>query len=293
MSTLHPSQVTDRMQAGAEPEQSDSPVGAQSPWTRWDAIWDARWWVLLAAVITAVVAFGVSHAIPKRFSSGAVVRVTLPATAGISEQSVQAANDLATQYTQIATAGPIVAQAASTLGSAGAGLTADVSAATVASQNLVKITARASSPTTAQDRANAMASAFTGYLNRENANNASRSAAASYAQLRHVQTRLQEIEVQIDQSLAVREGGRPLSTSKRAQLSLLQSESATLQSLQQSLLVAQVGGGTPTLSVFAPAGPGSQTQPRPTLYALVAFLVALLVAAQTAAFADARRGYRR
>ncbi len=267
---------------------SQRPVDDPNPRTRWEAIWQARWYILVAAIAVGALAFLVSHLVPKRFSSSAIVRVTLPSSAGLSEQAVQASNDLASQYTQVATAGPIVARAAAKLGAQGHGLTGNVSASTVASQNLVEISARAGSATVAQDRANAMAKAFAHYLNRENARSANNSAGSSGKQLRRTQTRIQADELAIDTDLATREAGKPLTASQRAHLSSLESEVATLQSLQQSLLSAQIGAGTPTLSVFSPAGVGSQTQPRPTLYALVAFLVALLIASQIAIWRDGR-----
>jgi capsular polysaccharide biosynthesis protein len=291
MSAVHPGSTTAAEPAAvAETEPGAGPLRPGGERTRWQAIWAARWYVLLSALIAAGLAYAASHVVPKRFSSAAVVRVTLPTSAGLSEQSVQAANGLANQYTQVATAGPILARAAATLGAAGQGLGGSVSASTVASQNLVQISARASSPGVAQARANAMAIAFASYLNEENAKAASGSTNAAKQQLGRIQGRIQKLQLQIDTLLASRESGLPLSVARRARLSSMQNEAASLQSLQQSLLVAQVGGGTPILRVFSPAGPGGQTQPRPTLYTVVAFLVVLLIAAQIAALLGTRRG---
>jgi len=251
--------------------------------TRWQAIWSARWYVLSAAVIAGVAVFAVSHLIPKRFSASAIVRVTLPSGAALSEQSVQASNDLASQYTQVATAAPILSRAAAKLGPTAASLSSDVTASTVAGENLVQISARGTSAGESEARANAVARAFVAYLNEEN----TKSSASAGAHLRTVQRQLQKVETNIENLQASREHGETLSKTKRLRLTTLQNEASSLQALEQSLFQAQVNSQAPNLSVFSPAGPGSQTQPQPKLYALVAFLVALLLASQAAVFLGA------
>lgn len=259
------------------------------PGTRWSGVWSWKWLVLLAAIVVAAATFVVSGLIPKRFSASALIRVTLPSTTAISEQSVQAENDLATQYAQIAASSPIVERAQRHLGASGVGLLGDASASTVGSQNLVQITARASSATAAQARANALASAFTVYINHVNAVDVARGNASADGPIRRTQERLQSTQLEVDRSLTTREEGRPLTASERAHLSALEAEVASLQGIQQSLILGQDKQGAASVRVFSPADAGGQTQPRPTLYAIVAFLVALLLSAQIAAVAGPRR----
>jgi Chain length determinant protein len=261
--------------------------------TRWQAIWAARWIVLGAALAAAVLALAVSAVIPKRFSASAIVRVTLPQSAGLSEQSVQAANDLASQYTQIATAGPIVAKAAASLGPAGAGLSAAVSASTVNSENLVQISARGDTAGAATARANAMAAAFVDTLNGENAANAAAAAHRFTHQLDLIQARLLVTQQKLDNNLTLRESGAALNQRQRAEVNALQNEVTSLEGAQQTLLSSQVSTGTPTLKLFSPSTSASQTQPRAPLYALVAFIVVLLSAAQIASFIGMSRSETR
>ncbi len=269
------------------------PVRASVPPTRWRAIWLARWIIIGAAVIAAALAVAVSQVIPKRFSASAIVRITLPQSAGLSEQSVQAANDLASQYTQIATAGPIVEKAAAKLGSAGAGLSAAISASTVSSENLVQLSARGNSAGVASARANAMAEAFVDTLNHENAANEAHNRAIYTRQLDRIQARLQTTEQKLDAVLAIRESGTALSRRQQAQVQALQSEVSSLEGIQQTLLDDQVPTGSPQLTLFSPATTASQTQPRALLYALVAFIVVLLSAAQIASFVGMNRTVER
>ena len=286
MPPTNPLPSTARLQPeGGEPVS----VPPQATQTRWQAIWWARWVILAAAIIAAALAIGVSKLIPTRYSASAIVRVTLPTSAGLSEQSVQAANDLASQYTQIATAAPVVEKAEASLGPAGAGLSSEISASTVSSENLVQITARGDSAEVAKDRANATAAAFAQQLNTENAQNAATAARASARQLEKVQSRLQKAQQRLDTVLAIRESGGTLTAHERAAIDSLQSEVSSLEGLQQSLFSSQVSTGTPTLKVFSPATGASKTQPRPSLYAIVAFIVVLLVAAQIATLVGTNR----
>lgn len=257
--------------------------------SRWRAVWKARWLLIAAAIVAAGIAIAVSRVIPTRYSASAVVRVTLPQSAGLSEQSVQAANTLASQYSQVATAGPIVERAAVTLGGDGRGLSGDVSASTVSSENLVQISARASTSAVAVARANAMATAFAEYLNAENLKTATASTRAAAKQLTRVQARLQSAGLKLDTELARRESGKALTVPQRAELDALQAEVASLDSLQQSLLTREQSSGTPSLKLFSPATTASKTQPRPLLYAIVAFIVVLLGAAQIVSFVAANR----
>jgi capsular polysaccharide biosynthesis protein len=257
--------------------------------SRWQLIWSARLWILGAAIAAAVLALIVAAIIPARYSASALVRVTLPTSAGLSEASVQAADDLASQDTQVATSRPIIARASAVLGQAGAGLTGAVSAATVSSQNLIKISARGDSAHESEQRANAVAGALTAYLNAEEAKNSSAGASLTSKRVGELEGRIEASETAIDSLLARREAGKALTPVERVHLQNLQSEVVSLQGLQQSLLVSSAGQGVPSLTVFAPAGQATKTQPKPAIYALVSFIVVLLIAAEIAVLAGTRK----
>jgi capsular polysaccharide biosynthesis protein len=252
---------------------------------RADAMWDAKWLILLAAIVAAGIAVAASFVVPEQFSSSATVRVSTPTTNGLSQDQVQGQNALANQYVQIAKTPPILDDAKKVLGNEGRGLTGATSASTVANQNLVRISATGDSAGGAARRANAVADAFAHYVNRLNTSAGRAGTSRLTSRLRAVQAELTKSQRKIDDLVAGGAKGR------NAQLAQQQDLAALLLSQRQAILS---GGAslTPNLDVLARAEPGGRTQPRPVLYALVAFFLVAIATAQVAAFAAAREHRR-
>jgi uncharacterized protein involved in exopolysaccharide biosynthesis len=255
------------------------------PPSRADAMWDAKWLILLAAIVASGIAIAASFVVPEQFSSSAMVRVSTPTTNGLSQDQVEGQNALANQYVQIATTSPILDDAKKHLGNKGPGRAGTTSASTVANQNLVRISATGDSAGTAASRANAVADAFAHYVNRLNARAGRASTSGLTPRLRAVQAELTKTQRTIEDLVA--RGAK----SDGAQLAQQQDLAALLLSQRQAILSGGASA-TPTLDVLARAEPGGRTQPRPVLYALVAFFVVAIAAAQVSAFAAARKHRR-
>jgi hypothetical protein len=251
---------------GIEPQQA--PLRApDDPSTSW------RWWmqrtiaVVLIAVLVAAVVYLISDVFHARYESSAIVRVSVQTTSGISDPAVTAANDLASQYAQLAPTAPVVDGAAAALGLPSGDLSGAVTAGTVAAQNLVRITATGSSPAQAQARATAVAEAFVTYVTRLD-----RQQAHAYEQA--VTSKLEPLKREIA-AARLRLQSANVETQHNASVllsSLVVQEESVLSSVAGSAAAAQ-----PTLQLVAPGGPATKASPKPELYAAVGFLVTLLL----------------
>jgi hypothetical protein len=258
------------------------PARPPSP-SRADAMWDAKWLILLAALVAAGIAVAASFVVPEQFSSSAMVRVSTPTNNGLSQDQVEGQNALANQYVQIAKTSPILTDAKKTLaGGDATGLTGAISASTVANQNLVRISATGDTAGGAARRANAVAGAFAHYVNSLNIRAGAAGTSKLTTRLRAVQTELTRTQGKIDDLITA--------GAKNDSVALVQQQdlAAVLISQRQAIL-ASGASATPTLDVLAHAEAGGRTQPRPVLYALVACFVVAIAASQVAAFAAARK----
>jgi O-antigen/teichoic acid export membrane protein len=232
---------------------------------------DWRWWTLgtlalvLVAVLVAAVVYVVSNRTSPTYQSSAVVRVSVQATTGISDPAVTAANDLASQFAQLASTEPVVNDAASRLGT-GTNL-GSITAGTIAAQNLIRISVTGSSASQAKARTTAVAKAFVAYVNRINARQAS-----DYA--RAVTSKLGPLDREI---AAARK--RLLSASLEAKReatvllsSLIGQEQTVLTTVAQSSAAAQ-----PHVQLVAPGGAAKKTSPKPLLYAGIGLLATVLL----------------
>src|SRR4051812_42902567 len=94
---LHPerSSLSDRRPVRAAEEPLDFPLGdpdhSPEPPDRVSAIWQAKWWILAAAVIVAAVVLAVCSVISPTYESAATVRISLPPNqSNLSSQGVSA-----------------------------------------------------------------------------------------------------------------------------------------------------------------------------------------------------------
>ena len=235
-----------------------------------------RWWlVLIIAVVIGGVTYVVSKKVPAQFRSTATVSVQVTGAADPNE-SATAANSVASQYAQIVTGGTVLEAAAKTLSSGDAsGLSGAISGGTVADQNIVQVRATGASAGQAQRRATAVVNALRLYVTRVSSNAASAYSRTARRQLQPIDTQISSISAKI--SAASRDAltsGRYLAFQQTLSTLIAQRSSA------EAAIAQNATNGQPTMNLLSTAGSGTQVAPKPTLYAGVAFVLALILVSQ-------------
>jgi capsular polysaccharide biosynthesis protein len=235
---------------------------------------------ILAATLAAIAVYVASGHLPATFQSSATIRVAIQSTSDVNDGTITASNDLASQYAQIASTGTVIGLARKQLDGADAQLTGnDVVASTVAAQNLVKITVNGHDGGQSQRRADAVGTAFVEGLRELNGRQAEQ-----YSN--EVSSRLGPIDRSI--ALTRRELSGGTQDSRRNAAIVLASLIVQRQQVQASI-AQNVAAMQPTLTQVAGAGPGEKVSPKPKLYAIVAFVIVLLVVGRVLIVAAARR----
>lgn len=235
---------------------------------------------LVLSLVIGAIAYVVGKAVPSTYQSSGLIRVAVPSQQGAIDPVVTAANDIASQYAQLASSAPVAARAATGLGVSAGSLHDKITGSTVSGQNLVQVTASARSARTASARAAAASAALTSYITELNNQAASRYVSGVNRGLTTINRSLAQLTSQLRQAKG----------STRA------ADSAAIQSLanQRDSLLGQVArdaaSNEPSLQVVNAAAGASLTSPRPKLYALVAFIVALLLTGRAAFVLSGRRG---
>jgi capsular polysaccharide biosynthesis protein len=227
---------------------------------------------LVVSLVAGGVAYGVGHSLQSVYQSSGSIRIALPSQGGLSDPDVIAANDLATQYAQLVDTAPVRALTAASLAVAPASLDGKLSGSTVSAQNLLKVTATASSSVTAQARAKAAVSAVQRYLNGLTAVQNAKYLASLKQGLNATPLLEQRLRIGV------------LGT---GQLSV------TVAGLRSEVLnqgVRDAAGNQPSFQVVDPGTGANVTYPKPSLYALVAFVVVLLVSLRIAFVASRSAG---
>jgi capsular polysaccharide biosynthesis protein len=234
------------------------------------------WWFvrLAAAVVAAALVAGgvyvVSAAAPATYESSSTVRVSVQAPTGSTDQSVIASNDLASQYAQVVSADRVLRAARRRLTSTDADLSGEVSAGTVAAQNLIRLTVKGTNPGQAERRAAAVTQAFVAYLNRLSAEISERYAAS-------VNEKLAPVDANIADARKALETGTPDAQRNAASIlaGLLVQRQQVLSSVAQSSAATR-----PSIQRVTNAGTASKVSPKPKLYAAIAFAIVLLLLAR-------------
>jgi hypothetical protein len=249
--------------------------------------WRGKFWILLATVIGGVGAYLGCSLLPPTYQSTATLRVVVQSGAGVSQDAVLASNDLAVQYAPLIRTGAVVGPAAVRMHESGSALSTAISSGTVGDQNLMAVTARGASEREAQRRANAVARQFVTYIRASN-----RQQVVSYTRLVGSTLAPIQSEIEILKSQLGRGAGSDIATGSSSSVNGAQATLATLLTARQSAaanLAQSVAASQPQIQLIAPAGPGTQVEPKPMLYALVTALAAFLVALQLVVVIGARR----
>jgi capsular polysaccharide biosynthesis protein len=241
------------------------------------------WWiVILAAVVIAAATYEISKRIPARYSSSATAAVQV--SGSDPNATTQAADNLASQYAQQVGAQPVLAASSRILHESQGALAAAVSGGVVGAQNLISIQANGTSPQQAQRRAAVVTGAFIRYIARQVTAQSKAYDANSTQQLAPLNDQIAKVTKEIG-------GFSARQQASSRYLSLQQSESTLLAERAVALAnIAQTGvGGHPSISLVNYAGLGGQTAPKPKLYAIVAFVLGLLIVARLVVFFAPRK----
>lgn len=234
-----------------------------------------------ASFAAAIFAYGIGKLISPTYQSSGLLRVAVPAQGGVNDPVVLAANDSATQYALLASSEPVARLTAQQLGVPIRRLSGKISGSTVSAQNLVQVTVTGDSPGSAVARATAASASLARYITLLNARESNQYVA-------RVEHELAQSNLTI-KSLAAR-----LATDSPAQratdTNVLQSlESQHAQTMED--IARDAAGDQPSVQVVNPSSPATVTSPKPALYALVVFVLALIVTIR-AAFVVSRRHAR-
>ncbi len=236
----------------------------------------------MIAVVVAAAVYAISNGVSARYQSSATVRVSVQATSGISDPAVTAANDLASQYAQLASSTPVLSGAAKRLGVPVSSLEGNVSSGTIAAQNLVRISVTGSSASEAQERAAAVARSFVRYINHLDAEQAAAYEKAVTSKLAPLETEIAAARKQLRTSKG--EAQRNATTLLSG---LLSQQQTVLNSVAQGSAAAQ-----PSLQLVSADSAGSKVSPKPTLYAGIGLLATLLLLGRFVYVIGVRRSRR-
>jgi capsular polysaccharide biosynthesis protein len=262
-----------------------------------DIIWRRLFWIVLVAIIAGAAATYGGRVLPSSYSSSAVIGVRMQQTAGVPNETLLAANQLASQYAQLATANSVIAAAAKDLKMSSGVLSQAISAGTVSQLNLIRVSSTADSPAEAQRRANAVSRALADFLIRSNKRQAD-------AFIRQANPTLRQVNRQIAQlQTAVTKGQKDLVQALTADqrtiiAGILSGQQAMLTALTsqrsqvQSRLAEDAALGRPAIAIVEAAGAGSRTQPPAYVYGAAGALAGAVVITQLFILANARRRAR-
>lgn len=240
--------------------------------TRGVVIWRAAPLIAAFVVGAFIVVLVIASALPARYSDSARVRLQLNTTQGPSQDSSTAANQLASQYTQLIDTNDALGLAATSMGMELGDLEDKISAGTVQDQNVIQVTATDDDRERTTEIANAAAESFAAFVRRD-----SGLRALSYS--REVSIRLRPLDREIA-SARRRTRARNDAIALNAQIEL----SGLVGQKQKVIadLAARSVAGQVLADIPERADGASKTFPRPLLFAIVAGLIALLAAMQVA-----------
>jgi capsular polysaccharide biosynthesis protein len=273
-----PVRTPERAQAEPEPD-------------RVSVLWHAKYYILAVVVVVAVIVYAVSTSLTPVYSSSSTVRVAATQAPGGSASDVAAAsNSLAAQYVELVNSSAVMGPAALSAHTSASNLSTHISAGTVSSQNLVRITAQSSHPAQAEAWANAAAKSLAAYITLQSAGQAKAIQSSVNSQLAPINAQIASLQRSIaSQSAAAVPGTAGYLTlqSEENQLTeLLASRAGLLTTTAVSIAADQ-----PQVQVLTSASPPNKVSPKPGLYTLIAAAGALLVAGEVA-LVGARRRFR-
>jgi capsular polysaccharide biosynthesis protein len=253
-------------------------------------LWRARRPIVLVTVAVALAVFGVSHVVTPTYSSSETVQIIASQTPGGSPSDVaSASNTLAAQDAQIVKSDAVLAPAAASLHVSTSELSEHISAGTVASQNLVQITAQSSDADEAKAWPGAVATSLKAVIQ---ANAASQVATVEDNGRRQ----LAAVQAQISTLVATTraEADPPPAEGSAAYLQY-EANLNTLTGLYESRgtvdadLALETSAAEPQIVPLSTATAPTELSPKPSLYTGIAAAAAFLIACQIAISVARRR----
>jgi capsular polysaccharide biosynthesis protein len=233
----------------------------------------------LLAVVVAIATYFIASGVTATYQSSSQLRVIVNEATGLGSDSITASNQLTAQLVQLVPTDAILTPPAATLGMSVSSLRSNISAGSVAQQNLLQITADGPSAGGAQQRAALVTRYFVSYVTQD-----------AHRQLGIYVTNLSK-QLQSVNNTYARLAAR-LRTAHGNHAAVLQGELGSIVQQQQSLrtqITQRASAGLPVIQTVQAAGAGSKVSPRPVLYAIVALVVAAFIAAQVVVLAERRR----
>ena len=265
---------------------------------RLGAAWGGKWWILAATVVVLAATYLISQAVPKTYSSSAEVSVSAaPSASGPTSDMVTAGSDLASQYAQFANSSPVAGPAAQLVGMSTTDLESDTTTGTLAGQNVIQVTVQASNATDAEKRATAVADSLVTYIQdsgvaQVKSYNASVNAGTASLDAEIAKAQLAVSVASNALTAAAASTSANAVSAASARLSSAESLLTTLSDRRQQLLTnaaLQAATLTPTVVRLGSASPASIVEPKPTLYAGIAGLLALIISTQLVVTLSERR----
>lgn len=240
--------------------------------------------LLAVSAVIAVLVYVGSSMLPKTYGSSAEVLVNV--SGSDPNSTSQGADSLASQYSQQVNSSQVLAIADKSLGANVQIPSGSVSAGVVAAQNLIQISVSNSDPVIAQKVAQAVSDAFVLYVNEQNKAQALRTSEAEQTQLAPLKNQIAGLQRQLSAA------ERSKAANAAQKVSNLNTQISNLQ-VQVAAAEAQFATAAATaqtsLTQVSAASDGSQTAPKPKLYALVAFVIAFLIGLRVAMLLYRRR----
>lgn len=259
---------------------------APIPQTRSEVVWSAKWWIVAAALVAALLVGWLTSLKATTYTATASVRVTVPQAKGVPQQSALASVELAAQYAQLATTMPVINAAEKELGRAN-GLASSISASPINNYNIIGVTASAPTADLAAAEAGAVANALVEYVQLVNSDIVVTAGDRVATQLKGLNAQISAIRKKIANVSPNAAKTGSAGDLARVTLASQQQLLSSLLSLQQASINGSTGDivvAQPSVAVVDLPKTGSPQKPKILLYALAAGLAALLGLSELAVF---------
>jgi hypothetical protein len=223
---------------------------------------------VIFAVIVGGVVYAGSHKLPATYQATTEFLVTVPNQQGISDPTVTAENDIASQYAQLVSATPVVNAAAKALKVSASTLSGAITGTTVGAENLVQIAATAPNAAQANARAQAAGNAAVAYIQRLTVKSSESYSRSANRTLKGIDGEIAALQRKVKKDSKTQ---RPIDESTITQLlGEKYTETASIGN--------NAAAGETSLQAIPGGGNASQTAPNPKEYGLIGALAALVVA---------------
>lgn len=226
--------------------------------------------VVIVALAAAVITYVVASVVPATYKASSQLRMTVNGSSGLGQDAVTGGNSLAAQVVQLAPSDAVLSGPATRLGMSVGKLRDALTAGTIAQQNIVQVSTTGSSEAQAEQRASTVTSALIAYLQRDSSRQVQ-----SYTS--SVSGAIGAMDGQIAQL------AHPKGRTTPFQESILQGEVGAVAAQIEALrgqMAQHVAASVPVIQEIQSPTSASKVAPRPTLYAIVALLVAGVIAVQ-------------